>query len=284
MPEPIPAAVVPAAAVPPAAPAPAATPAAPATPPAAAPVAPAAAPAAPATPAAPTTLLGKDPATPAAPAPVAETLEQKAAKEAVVAEEKRLMEADEKTLSAEDLVKKQAIVKAKEEAAAAGKTVPEKYTVKAPEGMTVNQDILDKLTPILKEQSITQEGFQKIVDVYAPYIQEQTKTAILQQQSEAIAGFKETVKGWGEETSKELGPEPDKTLAPAARAINKLSTDPKGLRALMEETGVGNHKLFVQFMIAAGKLLGEDTFVEPGKETAAPGGVDPKVMFPTSPA
>jgi hypothetical protein len=127
--------------------------------------------------------------------------------------------------------------------------------------MKVDQDFLDnKLAPVLKEHGITQEAFQKIIDVYAPHLQAQQKQGILAQQTEAINAWKENIKKWGDETKEWLGAKPDEARAPAARAINKLSSDPAGLRAILNDTGVGNHKLVVEMFIKAGKLLGEDSF------------------------
>ena len=63
-----------------------------------------------------------------------------------------------------------------------------------------------------------------------------------------------------------FGPKLNTEMAYAAKAINKFSSDPKALRELMNDkpgttgTGIGNNKLIVEFMIRAGKLLGEDTF------------------------
>ena len=81
-------------------------------------------------------------------------------------------------------------------------------------------------------------------------------------------------------------------MAYAAKAINKFSSDPKALRELMNDkpgttgTGIGNNKLIVEFMIKAGKLLGEDTFP---KGNPAPGEKDTsdeakaKRLFPNNP-
>lgn len=168
--------------------------------------------------------------------------------------------------------------KAEADAAAKSKTVPDKYTLKAPEGMKVDQVFLDtKLSPVLKEHGVTQEAFQKIIDVYAPHLQEQQKQGILAQQEEAIKAWKENVKKWGEETKEVYGTKLNSELAYAAKAINKFSSDPKGLRELLNDkpgttgTGIGNNKLLTEVLIKAGKLLGEDTFP---KGSPAPGDND----------
>ena len=188
------------------------------------------------------------------------------------AAEKAAADAKAEVLKNETPEEKVAREKAEAEAAQKANIVPEKYEVKAPEGMKVDQAFLDnKLAPVLKEHGVTQAAFQKIIDVYAPHLQDQLKQQVANQQTEAIKGFKEMIKGWGKETSEWLGAKPEEARAPAARAINKLSSDPAGLRAILNDTGIGNHKLVVEMFIKAGKLLGEDSFP---KGSPAPGTAD----------
>lgn len=214
------------------------------------------------------TLLGKEEKTAeeiAAETAVATKAAEEKAK--VDAENKKLLEADEKTLTPEQLAKKQELVKEKAAADAKSKTVPEKYEVKAPEGMKVDQVFLDtKLAPVLKEHGVTQEALQKIIDVYAPHLQEQLKQGITAQQDDAINAWKDNVKAWKAETKEVYGTKLDSEMAYAAKAINKLSSDPKALRELLNDkpgttgTGLGNNKLIAEMFIKAGKFLGEDTF------------------------
>jgi len=179
------------------------------------------------------------------------------------------------------------------ETAAKAKLVPDKYTLKAPEGMKVDEAFLnDKLSPVLKTYGVTQEAFQKIIDVYAPHLQAQQKQYVEAQQTEAIKAWKDNVKAWGDETKEIYGVKLAAEMAYAAKAINKFSSDPKALRELMNDkpgttgTGIGNNKLIVEFMIKAGKLLGEDTFP---KGNPAPGEKDTsdeakaKRLFPNNP-
>ena len=226
-------------------------------------------------------------------AEAAEATKVAEAKAKVDAENKKLLEADDKTLTPEQLAKKQELIKAEADAKAKADVVPDKYTLTAPKGMTVDQDFLDnKLAPVLKENKITQAAFQKIIDVYAPHLQAQQKMYVEAQQTEAIKAWKENVKAWGEETKAIYGSKLNAEMAYAAKAINKFSSDPKALRELMNDkpgttgTGIGNNKLIVEFMIKAGKLLGEDTFP---KGNPAPGEKDTsdeakaKRLFPNNP-
>ncbi len=200
------------------------------------------------------TLLGDEPKAP-------QTAEEKAAADKAAADAKA------EALKNETPEAKAAREKAEADAIAKGNVVPDKYVLKAPEGMKVDEAFLnDKLAPVLKEHGVTQAAFQKIIDVYAPHLQAQQLAYVAQQQTEAIKAWKDNVKAWGEETKAHFGPKLNEEMAYAAKAINKFSSDPKALRELMNDkpgttgTGIGNNKLIVEFFIKAGKLLGEDTF------------------------
>lgn len=146
-------------------------------------------------------------------------------------------------------------------AQAAASSVPEKYELKAPEGMTIDQGMLDGLTPVFKKHGLTQAAVQELADAYAPVIKAQTEA----QQKAAIDHFQGIVNGWKEETTKMLGATPDKEMAFAAKFLNKFGTPQ--LREMFDETGVGNHPELVKALIKAGKLLGEDSFVDGSQKT-----------------
>lgn len=205
--------------------------------------------------------------------PKVETAEEKAAREAQEAENKRLLEADEKSLTPEELAKKKELIKAQETAKA--KSVPEKYEVKV-EGYEVDQTMLEKLSPVFKELKLTQEAVQKIANVYAPLVQAQVE----KQQQDSINHFKEITNGWKEETNKLLGAEPAKELRFAAKFLNKFGSPE--LREMMKETGVGNHPELVKALIKAGKAISEDAFVDPSKQSSGVGGLEIIYDHPTS--
>ncbi|RPH41491.1 MAG: hypothetical protein EHM87_19600, partial [Burkholderiales bacterium] len=128
----------------------------------------------------------------------------KQAQAAVATEEKRLLEADPKTLSAEDQTKRIGIEKTREEkrlletpedklndadkvkkaelvktkeVEAKSKVVPEKYEIKVPEGMTLDQAFLDKVTPVFKKHNVTQAAAQEIADIYIANMKAQADAA-----------------------------------------------------------------------------------------------------------
>ena len=152
---------------------------------------------------------------------------------------------------------------AKEEATG---IVPEgEYTVKVPEGMDLDTELLGKVSPIFKELGITQEGAQKLVDAYAPHIKQATQA----QHDQAMKAFDAQIETWGKETKAMLGPDAGKAMAPAAKLINTFAgKDAAALRGLLNDTGLGNHPLMVKFLINAGKSIGQDSFVDGGNNSA----------------
>lgn len=139
--------------------------------------------------------------------------------------------------------------------------VPEKYEAKVPEGMNLNQSMVDKMTPVLKKHGISQEAFQEMVDVYAPEIKAQVEA----QQQASIDYFKRIVKEWRDTTIKELGADHPKQMSIAARAIDKAEeAGIKGLREMFDETGVGNHPAMVKLLIHYGKMISPDNFPDSG--------------------
>lgn len=164
-----------------------------------------------------------------------------------------------------------------EEAPKEEKVVPEKYEVKLPEGAELDTATLDLFSPIFKELGITNEGAQKLVDAYIPLIQ----STIDKQKKEAQSDYKAIVAGWHADTMKDLGPNAKQDLAACGRALNKFGS--KELRELFQETGVGNHKEMVRFMVKIGKTISEDSVVVPKDNPTTLFGPDPKRMYPSMP-
>lgn len=158
--------------------------------------------------------------------------------------------------------------------------VPETYTFKVPEGMSVDQALADKVSPVFKELGLTQEAVDKLSAVYAPYVQAQAQA----QGDKMRADYSNIVKGWKDETIKMLGSEVDKEMSHASKFITKFSSDAKALRQLFDDTGIGNHPLVVSLFIKAGKMLSQDHLSESGRSTSTPMGGDQeaeKVLYPS---
>jgi len=177
-------------------------------------------------------------------------------------EEKRLLDTPEADLSDEDKTKKAALIKARDDAAkaAATKGAPEKYSdFKVPEGVEVNQPMLEEFKVTAKELNLTQEEAQKLINLQVKNVQGISEGL--------LKTFNETLTAWKKETVQELGVDYKKELVFAGKAIEKFGTPE--LRQILNQTGIGNHKELVKFFVKIGKLVSEDTFVD-GKNKTGP--------------
>ncbi len=144
--------------------------------------------------------------------------------------------------------------------------VPEKYELKLPEGMSVDEKVLGALTPVFQKHKLSQEVVQELAEAYAPVIKEQVQV----QQKVLADSYKQTVEDWKTESQQKLGANAVKELSYAAKFINKMSDTPQEaqeLREFLNETGVGNKYLLSKILIKGGKSISEDPFVEPNKQS-----------------
>jgi hypothetical protein len=187
--------------------------------------------------------------------------EEKAAREA---EDKRILEADEKTLKPEEVTRKTELVKVKAEADAKAlaeakvKGVPEKYELKAPEGMVLDEAALAKITPVFKAQGLTNAQAQGLTDFFAQVMKEKT------------AEDESALKAWNEANVKETMSVPNikAELSAVAKVKNLMSLET--IEAL-NASGIGNLKSFILDMAKIGKLFSEEHLVD-DKATRKPTG------------
>lgn len=185
--------------------------------------------------------------------------EQKAAREA---EDKRIMEADDKTLKPEEVTRKAELVKAKQDEAdkklaeIKAKGVPDKYEIKPPEGMTLDQVTLDKVTPVFKEIGLTNVQAQKLSDLYTSLTQEVATASDLK------------FKTWNEANVKETMSLPN--IKEELKSVAKVKGlySPETIEAL-NASGIGNLKCFILDSAKIGKLFSEEHLVN-DKNTRLP--------------
>ena len=179
------------------------------------------------------------------------------------AEDKRLLETDDKDLSAEDKTKKGVLVKAKKEKEEADKVKeaaekpPEKYDIKVPEGMTLDQATLDKVSPIFKELGLSNAKAQKIADAY---IEINKANATAQE-----TAFKKFVADLKTETITALGADYKKEISFAAKVKERYFSP--GTIDKLNSSGLANDKDLILDLIKIGRAISEDKLVEgePGK-------------------
>lgn len=139
-----------------------------------------------------------------------------------------------------------------------GDVVPEKYEdFKVPEGFNAPQE---SFKTFAKELGMSQEKAQKTIDYYtSKFVPE------MQEAQKAV------VKGWAEQSNKELGKEGIDT---AIKAYQALATPE--LRQLMGQTGLGSNPTVLKMFKAIGERMKESNLVfgdtnAKKKETLYPG-------------
>jgi hypothetical protein len=167
-------------------------------------------------------------------------------------------------------------------------TVPDKYTLTAPEGFEIDPKVLADAEPVFKELGLSNEAAQKLTDIWNKHSIETTKAldnAITTQRNTWRGEIaKSTDLGDGNEGFK---PEVRKNIDTAISAIG----DPKAITAFKEAldfTGAGDNPAIARALNTLGKLLSEGTAVRAGAPAPvkAPGSAPPSAaaaMYPNLP-
>lgn len=133
---------------------------------------------------------------------------------------------------------------------------PEKYEFKAPEGAAAFDDqVLEQFSEVARELNLPQDAAQKVLDKMGPAIQAR--------QAETIQAARSM---WAEsaKSDKEFGGEKlTENLAVAKKALDQFGSPE--LRALLNESGLGNHPEMIRVLYRAGKAISEDRFIGAGR-------------------
>jgi uncharacterized protein (DUF4415 family) len=181
---------------------------------------------------------------------------------AAKAEEDRRSSLSDEERNAEDKVIEDA--KAAEEAASQG--APEEYAdFKTPEGIQIDNELLNDFRPLAKELNLSQDKAQKIIDLYAGKI----TPALMKRQADA---WQETLSGWVDacKSDKEIGGDKfDSKLLDAQRVINTEGTPE--LKKVFDQYGLGNNPEMVRIFSRMAKYMKEDNIENQGKQTESKG-------------
>jgi hypothetical protein len=137
----------------------------------------------------------------------------------------------------------------------------EEIVLKAPEGSDLSQAEIDEVLNLAKENNLTQEQAQKIVDARA--------SSISGYVSRTMDKHKEQIKAWGEsiKADKELGGENySKTVELAKRAIDKYASP--ALKKALDDSGYGNHPELVRVFKRFGETISDSKMVHGSKSQA----------------
>ena len=130
------------------------------------------------------------------------------------------------------------------------------YEIKAPEGAAFDSEVLKAYSDIANELKLPQEAAQKVLEKIAPKMQERAQQQVQKVHTEWIESAKSDKEFGGDKLSE--------NLAVAKKALDQFGS--KELRALLDESGLGNHPEIIRAFYRAGKAISEDSFVAPSKQ------------------
>jgi hypothetical protein len=184
-----------------------------------------------------------------------EVIAKKASIEGVKQEEERRAALTNEQRTEEDRIKAEQ---------AAADLPPEKYAdFKVAEGVVLDPVMIEEFAPIAKELGLSQAKAQTIIDL-ATKMQARTIEGIFEQHEARKASWLDDAKkdaeiGADVSLWDEKDPESGKKSV-ALRAFNTLAAGSPGLKAMVDELGIGNHPEFIRVMFRIGQNMREDTF------------------------
>ncbi len=117
--------------------------------------------------------------------------------------------------------------------------------------MQFDDAVVGAFSEVAKELNLTQDNAQKVLDKMAPVIAARQ----VEQLQAASAGWADAAKA-----DKEFGGDKlAENLGVAKKAMDAFATEE--LRALLNESGLGNHPEVIRMFYRAGKAISEDSFV-----------------------
>lgn len=146
-------------------------------------------------------------------------------------------------------------------------TVPEdgKYKLTMPDGIEVDQGMLDKLSPIWREKGFTHEEAQAMTDMYIGQRTDEVERAA-ETQAEQVTSWEAEVAA-----DKDIGGSNlDATLTSAKSALTRFGTPE--LTAVLESSGLGSNPEVIRLLANVGSQLKDDDIPTPngGNERAEP--------------
>lgn len=163
----------------------------------------------------------------------------------------------------------------------------EGYTIEGlPEGMEIDKEALDAVTPAFRELGLSSKGASKVAQVYAEKVLPQVMEGAVKKIEADVVAQRSTWEGEalaavqnnGQDLKNKAG-EPLSFDAKdikvvrqtAAKALDHLA--PEGFREFLDQTGLSVHPAMVAFAYQAGRLLAEDRDIETtdrgGKRTSS---------------
>ena len=146
------------------------------------------------------------------------------------------------------------------------------YSISAPEGMTVDQGLLEAVAPVAKENGVSNEQLQALSNAFGGVIAARAADAQAQYQQAAEADFNAQVDEWktARKADKELSGDNEKdTNRLTAVALSKYGTPE--LSEFLSKFGLNEHPEMIRML----KKVGADSAEDTGTGGTAPKG-EPK--------
>lgn len=168
-------------------------------------------------------------------------------------------EATASTAAATTETTQAATPQATSEAQPAVPAVPEKYELKLPEGSTLDQSAIDRVSAYAKEMKLSQDMAQAVLDREHLAVDSYAKALDSQ-----FAAVKEEWKQNGFK-DKEIGGDAYRENAELAkRVVAKYASEE--FAKILDESGYGNHPELIRTFLRIGKAMAEDKLVMPGAQ------------------
>lgn len=154
---------------------------------------------------------------------------------------------------------------------------PEKYEFTTPDGVTLDADLLGEFEGVARELNLPQDKAQMVVDKLAPKVAErmaaQQQAVVQQARADWLAASKSDKEFGGDKLAENMGV--------VSKAMSSFGTPE--LRALLDESGLGNHPEVIRAFYRAGKAISEDRIVtgNTGPASGMPK-TDARSLYPNS--
>lgn len=134
--------------------------------------------------------------------------------------------------------------------------IPDKYEFKAPEGVELDTELLEQVSPVFKKIGLTQENAAELVNGFNEINLKLSQAREAAEEKAFNEFMAETAKANEAAIKKEWGNDYTANLAIAQRGIARfLSNDGK---AKLDRVGLGNDPEFMKAFYQAGKMIQED--------------------------
>lgn len=148
----------------------------------------------------------------------------------------------------------------------APKGAPEKYEdFKIPEGMVVVPEMMEKTRKVFKDLNLSQEQAQALIDLNV----ENARAVAQAGEQMAYSKFEETRNSWVKliQNDPEVGRGKfDESQAHVAKARKFFGgKDESALIEALDVTGAGDNPAIYKFLVAVGRSIKNDTFVDPSE-------------------